>query len=70
MAETNETAEIFWVIEELVPAQNAIGSKDYWTILHDSYSADELYPKLTLPVLRGAGRRVRLVRVMREIVDG
>lgn len=66
--------KVWFKIEQLIPAINAIGSRDYWTYL---CGEDGMIFKTSLQEmataharnLLNAGRKVRVVRVTEEVVD-
>lgn len=66
-------SEVWYKVEELIPAVNAIGGKPYWTQLDDSgmpYRTDH-HGEAAAHVRRllAEGRTVRLVKVTEEVIE-
>lgn len=65
--------ETYYRIEELIPAENAIGGKAYWTILGDGESpewrtGDEEKAYEMFAYVQAQDRVVRLVKVTEEVL--
>ena len=62
--------EVYWVIEEWIPSENAIGRVGFWTPLDDGRFLDteEKARAVSLRLQATSSRQVRLVKETREVV--